>query len=220
VKSLWRALILCLALAGCGSTAATPTQTTTLVKLTGPRARTGTCGLERWSVKTLTDPGAKYVNLTPRASSIARLDALAAPQPQPGERQPPIETATFTVKAALVYAKPEADHDYHLVLEGASGRTMIAEAPDPACAQRSRVIAQISAVRAALDAAVPGVNIGHTERPHLSVTVTGVGFFDRIHGQRGVAPNGIELHPITAITFTAAKLKLPVQTLTEKPGTD
>jgi hypothetical protein len=27
------------------------------------------------------------------------------------------------------------------------------------------------------------------------VTITGVGFFDRIRGQRGVAPDGIELHP-------------------------
>jgi len=27
-------------------------------------------------------------------------------------------------------------------------------------------------------------------------TVTGVGFFDFWHGQRGVAPNAIELHPV------------------------
>ena len=28
------------------------------------------------------------------------------------------------------------------------------------------------------------------------VRITGVGFFDYLHGQRGVAPNGIELHPV------------------------
>lgn len=33
------------------------------------------------------------------------------------------------------------------------------------------------------------------------VTVTGVGFFDPIHGQTGVAPNGIELHPLLSIDF-------------------
>src|SRR5207253_1093219 len=27
-------------------------------------------------------------------------------------------------------------------------------------------------------------------------TVTGVLFFDEIHGQKGVAPNGVELHPV------------------------
>ena len=29
-------------------------------------------------------------------------------------------------------------------------------------------------------------------------TVTGVAFFDFFHGQSGVAPNAIELHPILA----------------------
>jgi hypothetical protein len=28
------------------------------------------------------------------------------------------------------------------------------------------------------------------------VTITGVGFWDAKHGQTGVAPNGIELHPV------------------------
>jgi len=32
------------------------------------------------------------------------------------------------------------------------------------------------------------------ERPLL--WITGVGSFDYLHGQRGVAPNGIELNPI------------------------
>ena len=27
-------------------------------------------------------------------------------------------------------------------------------------------------------------------------TIRGVGFFDFLHGQTGVAPNGIELHPV------------------------
>jgi hypothetical protein len=33
------------------------------------------------------------------------------------------------------------------------------------------------------------------------VRVTGVGFFDKIHGQTGAAPNGIELHPVLGIEF-------------------
>ncbi len=32
-------------------------------------------------------------------------------------------------------------------------------------------------------------------------TLTGVGFFDRAHGQTGAAPNVIELHPLLEITF-------------------
>src|SRR2546423_1809893 len=36
-----------------------------------------------------------------------------------------------------------------------------------------------------------------------TATIRGVGFFDTIHGQRGVAPNGIELHPVLSFTATS-----------------
>ncbi len=35
----------------------------------------------------------------------------------------------------------------------------------------------------------------------MPVTVTGVGFFDFLHGQTGVAPNGIELHAVLDVQF-------------------
>ena len=58
---------------------------------------------------------------------------------------------------------------------------------------------QIEAVRAALDARFGKVSA--KKAPNVPVTVTGVAFFDILHGQEGVAPNGIELHPILAISF-------------------
>src|SRR5262249_31008189 len=36
---------------------------------------------------------------------------------------------------------------------------------------------------------------------NIPVQVTGVGMFDFLHGQAGVAPNGIELHPVLGIAF-------------------
>ena len=42
------------------------------------------------------------------------------------------------------------------------------------------------------------LNLDGSGRSQVS---TGVGFFDRIHGQTGVAPNGIELHPV--VSFSA-----------------
>src|SRR5262249_5665140 len=36
---------------------------------------------------------------------------------------------------------------------------------------------------------------------NIPVQVTGVGMFDFLHGQTGVAPNGIELHPVLNIVF-------------------
>jgi hypothetical protein len=36
-------------------------------------------------------------------------------------------------------------------------------------------------------------------------TVTGVGFFDFWHGQPGVAPNAIELHPVVGFRAVSCK---------------
>jgi hypothetical protein len=38
------------------------------------------------------------------------------------------------------------------------------------------------------------------------VRLTGVGFWDEIHGQTGVAPNGIELHPVLSFGGTCRRL--------------
>lgn len=42
---------------------------------------------------------------------------------------------------------------------------------------------------------------GSFKAANAKVRITGVGFFDKIHGQKGVAPNGIEIHPILKIEF-------------------
>jgi hypothetical protein len=65
------------------------------------------------------------------------------------------------------------------------GRTMITESPAPTCDSRAFPVrrAQIAAARRAL-------------RVCSRARVTGVAFFDFEHGQTGVAPNAIELHPI------------------------
>jgi len=214
--------VLALALAACGEQEADSTHSTTGPTTPAPALPVlSRCGVERWAVKTLTDPDASRVNLTPTPTTLAKLIAVGPPATEPGtERLPPIETATFTLSATLVYGKREADRDYHLVLEDTGGRTMIVEAPEPACVPGSRVLKQITTVRKALNEHLPELPKGRTDKPFLQVTVTGVGFFDRLHGQTGVAPNGIELHPLTSITFTSDRPTAPSITLTEHGGTD
>jgi hypothetical protein len=75
---------------------------------------------------------------------------------------------------------------------------MIVEAPDPNCASGSVFLDNIRFVRHALDQ-----RFGEITRlePNALVTVTGVAFFDTLHGQEGVARNGIELHPVFVIAF-------------------
>jgi len=100
-----------------------------------PYASSGQCGVERWSVKTGTDPDVGLVNInSPVASTISYLRSVGAPSSPPlNARVQPAETTTYVLDATLVEYKLEGDSDYHLVLKDAQGNTMIAEIPDPAC---------------------------------------------------------------------------------------
>ena len=173
-----------------------------MAPMPGESAHTG-CGAWRWGVKTLTDPGAGQVDLTPRQGVIPTLRALPAPAMLSGALgRTAAERVTYAVRAKLMFAKEEADSDFHVVIvDPQSGATMIAEIPDPACAQGSRVRAQMARARAAFIQRFGMPSTTHFARIPGSplATVTGVLFFDEIHGQKGVAPNGVELHPVIGL---------------------
>jgi hypothetical protein len=76
---------------------------------------------------------------------------------------------------------------------------MIVESPNPRCADGSFFLQAIAQTRQAIDQKFGPIR-GRFQ-PNIPVTVTGVAFFDPLHGQEGVAPNGIELHPLLAIQF-------------------
>jgi len=160
--------------------------------------RVTSCGVERQAVKTATDADASKITAAPMDTTIADLDSFQAPA-NPTTRTAPVEETTYRVHATLTLYKVEADSDYHLVLSD-HGHTMIAEIAAPACVGANGALrGQMSAARAAFDAhfrPAPG-----THRVNVAVTVIGVGFFDRLHGQSGVAPNGVELHPVESIVF-------------------
>ena len=106
----------------------------------------------------------------------------------------------YVIEATVTACKVEADSDYHLALADDQGNTMIAEAACPGCSAGSPWLPQITAVRAAVEAAIPNITDQYQD-VNRQATLVGVGFFDRIHGQRGVARNGIELHPLIDIQF-------------------
>ncbi len=100
----------------------------------------------------------------------------------------------------LVEYKLETDSDYHLVLSDGNGHTMIAEIPDPTCVGSGSPLAGgITTARNEFDAKYKPTSSFQTA--NVPVTVTGVGFFDFLHGQTGVAPNGIELHAVQDVQF-------------------
>jgi hypothetical protein len=181
---------------------------------------------QRWSVKTGADAGAaNLVGQNPTATTIASMCALAVPASLPPEaRSPGAEETVWQISATLAGYKLESDGDYHLVIADDQGNTMIAEIPDPSqLAQGSFFAQQITAARQAFDsqfgvqtpAKAPAAGL-EAAAPALKqasepVTMIGLGFFDFAHGQDGVAPNAIELHPVISIEFTGQPPAAPAQ---------
>jgi len=190
-------------------------------RVTGqPPHETG-CGVERWSVKVGMDPDARLVNRrTAVPTNIVQLRALPAPASPPlNSRVRPVETTVWSLDAILLRYKQEDDSDYHLVLADTGGRTMIAEIPSPACAgPSSPFLPAMRVVRTAFTAAFhPTISF---QRVNVTVHVTGVGFFDFKHGQSGVAPNAIELHPILSIRWGTGGTAPPADVSTPAPVTE
>lgn len=167
-----------------------------------PASTFGQCGVERWPVKTGTDADAWMVNLSStNATTINSLRAISAPSQLPdNSRVQPTETTVFVLNATLTKFVRAYDSDYHMVLTDEFGRTMIAEIPAPSCVGTgSPFAAGIAHARAQFDAMFTATTTFQTV--NVPVQVTGVGFFDYQEGQEGIAPNGIELHPIIDILF-------------------
>jgi hypothetical protein len=168
------------------------------------------CGVWRWPVKTLSDQAASQVDYSPRTSSVRRLRTLDPPSSLSTDtpRIEPVEFTTYRVRAKLVGAVIEDDRDVHLVIRSPASRrkTMIVEFPYVRCngARDSKKRAAMKRARAAFTNACGSIGTSFVDLKGR-VRVTGVGFWDEIHGQTGVAPNGIELHPVLRFRGTCSR---------------
>ena len=177
---------------------------------------------ERWAIKTGADPGARRVGLaTARVAKVADLIKIPRPVELPENastraarttRYGTAEHTLYTIDADIVRYKLEKDdHDFHVVIrdhddthaedapiESGNRRTMIVEFADPA------VVVQSSPWRTAIAAARNEFQSHFSPQSRfkyqvIHAQITGVGYFDFIHGQSGVARNGLELHPVLRI---------------------
>ncbi|MGE5151115.1 MAG: hypothetical protein ACM3II_13410, partial [Rhodospirillaceae bacterium] len=222
----------------------------------------------RWPVKTGQDPdraavGKNVIEGRDLGAGIVAAtveELITAPRPADmpdpkrlynayqSKRARPVETTIWRLDVTITAMKLEADGDYHLVLQGASGETMIGEIPTPTVqfAGDSPWLANMRAARHAIDdkfvshlSPAAFVQVGgrfvpreavasplralpqappsflprgegdlqtaplfKTQVPPTRARITGVGFFDKVHGQMGVSQsNGIELHPVLKIEW-------------------
>lgn len=170
------------------------------------------CGKARWEVKVGMDLDAPRIAVAPVVDTtivdLTRIPAPINPDVRKNTRYAPTELTVYRVHGTITLIKPEKDSDYHMVIADKKGRTMTMESVDPSCATGSRFEAQIWLVRNTIDRYFGG-KISGKRKIDIPVTVTGVGFFDKLHGQTGAAPNGIELHPLLAISFDGSSGEPP-----------
>jgi hypothetical protein len=168
-----------------------------------PQLVVAACGVDRWPVKVAADVDAPFVKSAVMPATIEMLAAIPAPRPLPQERRiGPIETTIYSVTATLIAYRVAPDSNIHMVLADEAGRTMIAQIPSPACAQGSRFLSQITTSRQRFDIRLPASEVFRPVR--VPIELQGVGFFDFLQGQRGMAPNGISLHPVLDVDFSPA----------------
>ncbi len=165
------------------------------------------CGTERWPVKVLTDADHGKIHQKAQTETIANLIVLEAPQglkTHENTRFDPVELTTYKVDALLLGYRLEDDEDFHLVIAARDNtqQTMIAEIPSSNCLRDAKLADAVQKFRDRIVAKFgkPGKNTRRLPHP-VKITLRGVGFFDFRHGQDGLAPNGIELHPVLGMSF-------------------
>jgi hypothetical protein len=160
------------------------------------------CGSRLWGLKTLSDPGRRLIYLRPRPTTIAEVNARPMPRRTPTWRSQGYAHRVWELVAQIVEYKLEADGDIHLILFD-GGDYMIAELPSPACVpRRSRDRRAIVSARRTFESSCGPVT-NRWQFLGAVVSMSGVGFWDFPHGQRGHARNYAELHPVTGIRFIA-----------------
>lgn len=148
----------------------------------------------------LRDPGAAHLT-APQRITVEQL--VGAPRPSGSRGRARIERAVAVVDALVLEVKEESDGDLHVILAGTTGATMIAELPASVCTSGSAYAAQMQKARE--DFLRLASVFGRRHTGPLRLRLTGVVFFDREHGQRYGAINGIELHPVLSVEALGEK---------------
>ena len=156
------------------------------------------CNVRLKGLKTLSDPQRNLVNLHPKNTTLAAINALAQPHPTPKTRSTQFERQVWRIVVQITKFKAEGDSDIHLVLFDA-GAYGIAEMPAAQCIPKNgRARKAIIAARKKFTTRC-GQPTNQWQDLGVVVEISGVGFFDIPHTQKPHALNFAGLHPITGL---------------------
>jgi hypothetical protein len=161
------------------------------------------CGVERWSVKTLSDPDAATIDPSRvQPTTIKDLNLVTGHcGGGPDRRTFAEEFQVYEVIGRITLVRLEDDRDFHIALADADepAYTIVTEIADPMC--RGVVSSPFLSLFGEVKTKFDGIRAGRSlaSLAGTKVRARGVGFFDFNHNQTGRSQSCIELHPITAI---------------------
>lgn len=149
----------------------------------------------RWDIKTLADSDAVKINFD--SINPITIDSvnniINAYQNKNIKFRTYYEKFVYSITCEIVGYKSEADEDVHLWMKDLnSNGTMVAEIPDTSLMKMKRVEVENARRQFMMGAKEKIEDLGKYE-------ITGILFFDKLHGQRGGAKNGAEIHPVLSI---------------------
>jgi hypothetical protein len=160
------------------------------------------CNVRLKGLKTLSDPQRRLVNLHPKNTTAAAINALPQPNPTLKSRSADFSRRVWRVTAQIIEFKLEGDRDIHLVLFD-GGAYLIAEMPAAQCLpKKTRDRKAIVAARKKFEASC-GKPTNKWKQLGAVAIISGVGFFDIPHTQKPHASNFAELHPVTGMKFVS-----------------
>jgi hypothetical protein len=160
------------------------------------------CGGQLWRLKTLSDPGKKAVALAPpKTTTLGAIAGKPYPRPVPRKRRTAFQRQNWKVVAQITAFRLE-DAGLRLILFD-DGAYLNAVIPVPSC------LAATSRARVAMTGAwnTFGSLCPHPTREWQALGaiayISGVGFWSSRDANRGAAPNGAELYPVTGFRIVA-----------------
>ena len=167
---------------------------------------TAGCALNRTEVKSLRDPTAALIQFDPPVdTTVSALNAIPSHCGPTGNRRVrDEELRVYRIEGTIIRVKRERDHDIHIVLSDPTNPKdhVIVESDDPNFGKNvtSPYRDRLAAARRMTDAFVSASSAdAFDDLKDTIVRVTGVGFFDVNHLQKGRSRSCIELHPIFTI---------------------
>ncbi len=161
------------------------------------------CGVNRWSIKTLSDIDTIKIDFQQIIPSTVH-EQISLEIPTDKKSRLESETKVYSIDCFIVGFKKESDDkDIHIIIKDTeTGETMVAEIPSYECFEiaktsRYELFKQLQ-VWFIDNIGQPKSKFVYPEKP-IPIIITGVGFFDFNHGQKGMANNGREIHPVLSI---------------------